>query len=163
MRNKKEVIVPLVVGIAIGIFSMLAIINKYYKAILSQKDERINKFVGYFNILDQWLALRNDNKRLDHILIEKGYKTVAIYGLGVMGNHLYEELRDSKVKVAYAIDERSDEIYADISVVNLEDKLMEVDAIIVTATFAFEAIKVKLSEKCKFPILSLSDLICEEY
>lgn len=129
---------------------------------LSEKDARINKFVGYFNIMDRWLALKEKNIPIDSLLLKRNYKNVAIYGLGVMGKHLYEELKDSKAQVAYAIDKKADKIFTDLKVITADEELPSVDAIIVTATFDFQAIQEKLAKFFSGPIISLEEIIYDD-
>ena len=61
--------------------------------------------------------------------------------------------------LAYGIDKNADNIYADIDVVSLNDKLDEVDVIIVTAITFFDQIVEELSNKVKCPIVSIEDIL----
>ena len=75
-----------------------------------------------------------------------------------MGKHLYEELKDSKIEVAYAID-RNISGSGEMKVYNLNDKLPEVDAVVVSATFDYDAIYEQLSDKVYCPIISLEEVV----
>ena len=89
------------------------------------------------------------------------YKTVAIYGMKELGERLVDELRDSDIKVCYAIDKNADQIYSDVDIVTPDDNLEPVDVIVVTAIFYFDEIYDMLSEKVDYPIVSLEDLLYE--
>lgn len=126
-----------------------------------QKEDKVFKFKSYYNMLNQWLILKQDGKSLSKYFIDNEYKTIAIYGMGEMGNRLYAELKDTEVEVKYAIDKNPESIYASLSVCDLEDELAKVDAVVVTAVFAFDSIVNELESKLDCPIISLEDVVYE--
>lgn len=126
-----------------------------------QKEDKVFKFKSYYNMLNQWLMLKNEGKKLETYFIENGFKTVAIYGMGEMGNRLYEELKESSIEVKYAIDKDADSVYSDLEVKNLDDDLEKVDAVVVTAVFAFDQIVEQIEGKVGGTILSLEDIVYE--
>ena len=77
------------------------------------------------------------------------------------GEALLDELKDSKVKVVYGIDQNADSIYTDVDIVSADDDLEDVDAIVVTAITFFDEIEDKLSNKVSCPIISLEDILYE--
>ena len=54
-------------------------------------------------ILTQWLMLARKGMRMSRVLEEKQIKNIAIYGCGILGRQLYEELADSSIEVRYFI------------------------------------------------------------
>lgn len=112
---------------------------------------------------DQWLQIRQEGKTLVEYFLQHNYKTVAIYGMKELGEHLCEELKDSGVTVCYAIDKNADAVYvdADMDVVTPDDELAPVDVIVVTAITYFDEIEDMLSEKVDSPIISLEDILDE--
>ena len=128
---------------------------------VNQKSEKVDKFKSYYNMLNQWLLLKQEGKSLEKYFLDNGYKTIAIYGMGEMGNRLYDELKNTEITVKYAIDKEADSVYSDLEVFTLQDELTEVDAIIVTATFAFDEIEAELSKNISCPIVSLDDVVYE--
>lgn len=125
------------------------------------KQGKIDKFKSYYNMLNQWLILKQEGKSLEQYFVDNHYNSIAIYGMGEMGNRLYDELKNSRVEVKYAIDKNADSTYAEIDVLELDDKLEKVDAVVVTAIFAFEEIEEELMDKIEFPIISLEDVVYE--
>lgn len=128
---------------------------------VEQKAEKVDKFKGYYNMLNQWLILKQEGKNLSEYFKENNYKTVAIYGMGEMGNRLYDELKGSDIEVKYAVDKNAASTYSELEVIELEDDFDTVDAMVVTATFAFDEIEEKISDKVDFPIVSLEDVVYE--
>lgn len=97
------------------------------------KNERLNMFEEFFHILDQWMTLHEDGINLSMILEEKGYREIAVYGMGNMATHIVQELKDSPVNVLYIIENTSDSYYVDAEIKSLEnDELPKVDMIIYT-------------------------------
>jgi hypothetical protein len=132
------------------------------KEIINNKDKQLAKFKGYFNLLHQWMLLKEQSKSLDKLLLNRGYKTIAIYGMGVIGKHLQEELKKSCIKIAYGIDRKSI-TNIDFKILNINDDLPKVDAVIVTAIFDFETIEEELIHILDCSIISLEELICESF
>lgn len=110
---------------------------------------------------DKWLHIRQKGKSLVEYFERNNYKTIAIYGMKELGERLYDELEGSGITVSYIIDKNADKIYADVDVVNPEQKLKTVDVIVVTAFYYFDEINVLLSEKVDCPIVSLEDILYE--
>lgn len=157
---KKNVGIIKVVGsILAGIIAGGALSNYFKNKIISQENRKIDKFKNYYYMLNQWLLLKNEGKSLEKFFVDNGYKTIAIYGMGEMGNRLYEELQNSSIEVKYAIDKNAGSTFSELVVCELDDNLTEVDVIVVTAIFAFDEIKEDLEAVADYPIISLEDVI----
>ena len=114
-----------------------------------------------FRSLNQWLLLKQEGKSLAKYFSDNEYKTIAIYGMGEMGNRLYDELKGTDITVKYAIDKEMSSIYSELEVMDPQETLEEVDAIIVSAIFAFDEIEEELSKKVSCPVISLDDVVFE--
>lgn len=157
MKKGVIAVISALTGAALGVAGY----GYFKKRIISQNNNRVNKFKSYYNILNQWIVLQHEGKKIEQYFINNGYNKIAIYGMGEIGNRLYEELKDSSIEVKYAIDKNADNTYSQIEVYTLEDDLEEVDAIIVTTAFAFVEIKNSLEQKINYPIISLEDVVYE--
>ncbi len=164
MRNKNIfVLLPLcalssLIGIAIG--KLYAFKNAFeIENNLEDYKKKTNKFKGYYNILNQWLIIRNQGKSIEDYFKENNYMTVAIYGMGGIGQRVYEELEKTDVDVKYVIDKSL--INSRLKVFDINDELPYVDVIIVTPIFAFDDIEKELSKKVSYPIVSIEELIYE--
>lgn len=98
-------------------------------------------------------------KEIYDYLLDNGYRVVAIYGMNYVGEILWKDLEYSDVKVKYAIDRNAKYIRTDVTVLNPEDELPEVDLVIVTAIAYFDEIKDKLNEKMLCPVISLENIL----
>ncbi|MBD5489856.1 MAG: hypothetical protein HDR13_13880 [Lachnospiraceae bacterium] len=119
------------------------------------------KHLALFLMMNQWVKVKQEGKHLADYLEQKGYKSIAIYGMSYAGERLLEELKGSNIEVRYGIDRNAETIYSDIDLVTNEDRLEPVDAIIITSIFFFDEIEKQLSEKVDYPIISLEDILYE--
>lgn len=124
-------------------------------------DDREKKFLEFYNILNEWLIIKQTGRSFVEYFEKNQYKTVAIYGMKELGQRLYDELKDSNIKVAYAIDQKADKIYAEVDIVTPDDDLPKVDVIVVTAIHYFDEIEENLSGKVDYPVISLEDIVYE--
>lgn len=119
------------------------------------------RFEFGFPLLAQWLGLRQRGESLCSYFEDNGIDHVAIYGMGVLGERLYEELREGPVSVEYAIDRMA--AFKDIPGLQLYlpdiERLPDVGAVIVTPVQEFWRIVELLETKTDAPILSLSDIV----
>lgn len=77
-----------------------AVICKYFAdKVLREKKYDIEKKNIHIETLNRWLTLRDKGISIERYLKEKNVKKVAIYGLGMIGNHLYEELRQTGTEI----------------------------------------------------------------
>lgn len=112
-----------------------------------------------FRLLNQWLMNYQNGIRIENYLLAQGFHKIAIYGCGMLGDRLYQELIDSGVEVAYGIDQRGTAIIPNLQIYRLQDCIKEVDGIIVTVIPEFSEIRRSLKEKVTCPIISLEDVI----
>lgn len=159
-KNMKKGIIAVLsagIGIVAGIMGQGFLKNK----IISEKTSKVDKFKNYYTMLNQWLLLKQEGKSLDKYFLDHNIGTIAIYGMGEMGNRLYDELKNTSIEIKYAIDNNADNTYSELEVVKPGDNLRDVDAIIVTSIFAFEEIEKELSRKNNMNIISLEDVVYE--
>ena len=81
--------------------------------------------------------------------------------MSFVGQRLYEELKDSDIKVSYSIDKNAASIYADIDILDPNDVLPQTDAIVVTAVYFYNEIEEMLEKKTDAKILSFEDILYE--
>lgn len=121
--------------------------------------DKVYKFKSYYHLLNRWMQIKNDGNHLADYLESKNYHTVALYGMGELGERLCEELKNSNIKIQYVMDKNLKNLSIDYEVRTLADNLEPVDAIIVTAIFAYDEIEQELSKIVNFPIISLEEII----
>lgn len=148
-------IISAISGAMAGSGAAFSIMNKRFQAekALSQKHLKM------FLLMNQWVKLKQEEKKLSRYLAEEGYMSIAVYGMSYVGQTLLNELKESEVNVVYGIDKSADRIYADIRIYTPDEELPKVDAVIVTAINFFDEIEAHLVKKLDCPIISLEDIV----
>lgn len=126
---------------------------------LQKMKEKSNKFSEYFHVINLWMKKNHNHAKISDYLEKRGINTIAIYGIGQLGERLYEELNGSEVKILYAIDRNTNREYHQIPVILPEQKFENVQMIIVTPVTEYESIKEKLGQEPNIQIISLKEII----
>lgn len=159
--KKSNCLLITLIGSLLGLIVGFLASSKLSNKIIEKKDARIAKFVGYFNLLEQWVTIKEEEKVIATYFERNNYYNIALYGLGKIGNHLLKELDGTDIRVMYAIDTRSAILNTDIPVYSPDDEIPEADVIVVTATFDYDKIKKILEEKAGIRVISMDDVIYE--
>jgi hypothetical protein len=158
MRKNIESTLAIMAGIiSAGLIYKLSSEKLKKEKELNRKNDQILK------LYNQWMQLKQEGKTVAKYLKELGYNSIAIYGLHYLGQNLLEELNNSDIEVRYAIDRNAENIDTDISVYTMDDELLPVDAVIVTAFYFFDDIEEALSDKVSCEIISFEDILYEMY
>lgn len=140
--------------------SIVEIVEKKNKKVKSKNiNQNIKRLKSYYDILNKWLSMKQKGESLEKYFIEYGYESVAIYGMGELGKRLYDELKDTNIKVLYGIDKNFGGKYLDIDIKSLDEELPDVDVTVVTAVFAFDEIVSELEDKLSSQIISLNEVL----
>ena len=116
--------------------------------------KQANKDRGLFLLMNQWVNLKQDEKRIENYFIHNKLKRIAIYGMSYVGKRLVKELKDTEVEVIYGIDRDAANIYSEIELVTIDADLKEVDAVVVTSIDEYNAIYNMLSQRIRCPIIA---------
>lgn len=115
----------------------------------------------YGTLLNNWLTLRERKIDFSQYFKKYSYQNIAIYGMGKLGVHLLYELKDSDVTVKCGIDRNSEQIDEDIVVYNPDQRIPEVDAVIITITSAYPVISEMLRQHMNCPMVSIEEIVQE--
>lgn len=163
MKKLLKNIVLLSIGAVVGASSSILInyqnVFKDKDAQLTQQQVRAMRNRTIIDVFSQWLQIRQEGKRLAGYFEANGYYAIAIYGMHFLGEALLRELKNTDIKVKYAIDKNAKNISCDVPCINLEEPLEKVDVIVVTPVSAFFEIEDELSRRVDFPIISIEDVI----
>lgn len=140
-----------------GLFGMVT----RYKNELIHKKIVIEKLNRFYYLLSHWVLLKQNNYNIADLLVSKGIRSVAIYGMKELGELICRELEGTEVKVLYTIDKNKDGIYTKYPLFSPDDSLEKTDAIIVTAIYEYPSIKEYLCKRVEYPVISLEDLVYE--
>lgn len=149
-------------GFLAGGFTIAAIHSFVASQEKNQQIAKIDKFRVYYDILIQWMKRKSQGEKTEDFFLKKELYTIAIYGMGEIGERLIDELRDSRVNVLLCMESNQPYMDQDGAKLSGEIDMESLDAVIVTAVFAFEKIKAELEQTMKCPVLSLEDIIFGE-
>lgn len=106
-----------------------------------------------------WVQAMQAGRTFDTYFLSHGYKNIALYGFGDMGEMFIKAIEGTEIRVRYGIDEKQVPV-EDIDVYRPDQSFPPADCIVVTPTFAFEEIKNNLAEKTDIPLVSMDEVIC---
>lgn len=132
-----------------------------HKKTITILEEKNARYESYWRVLHKWLLLKEDGKNLSSYLVCKGYKTIAVYGLGMLGRHLLKELFNTKIDIVYGIDKSANSLKFDIPIYFPDDVLPEIDVVVVTVVYDYHEIVAQLKRKGINNILCLEEMLDE--
>ncbi len=135
--------------------------NKNAVSNVEELEKTIDQYRSYWKIFESWLTLKEKNKSIVDYLKLRSIDAIAVYGLGMIGNHLLTELENSSIKIEFGIDGKGSAIKEKFPVYTLEDKIPEIQLVIVTVTYDYITIREKLIKKGVKNIISLEKIIGE--
>lgn len=157
MKKGSVAVLSLVAGGIIGGIGIGKIMGKG----MAEQKMLSGKHFTLFKLMGRWVGVKQEGKSLASYFEWQGYRRVAIYGMGYVGETLLMELKGTDVEVVYGIDKNAGEINLGLDIMTADDGLKEVDAIVVTAITYYEEIEQELSKKVGCPIISLEDILYE--
>lgn len=110
---------------------------------------------------DRWMDILEHGNSIEEFLIKNNVKTVAIYGMGILGRHLLKELEEGSIKVEYVIDQKKQVYHQGHEVKSIDDELPIVDAVIITPLGDFDQIYSALKKKVDYRLFSIMELTNE--
>lgn len=118
------------------------------------------RYESYWRVLDAWMNLKEEGISLADYFLSHQIHSIAVYGMGMLGKHLLKELEGKAVRISYVVDRKS-EIQSSFVSYTPDEKWPEVEAVVVTATYAFSEISKQIKEKGFKRVISLEEIIME--
>ena len=106
----------------------------------------VDKYQCNYNTLLMWIWAHLHNTSFGDYIREKGYSSVAIYGMGALGNLLYEELEKDDIKVSFTIDSNKG-VFCRCPVYSIEEEIPKVDIVLITVEVQVGEIIDQLAKK----------------
>ena len=154
VKGMRRYIYCIIIGLLFGATYVYRRLNKEYEYLT----EMLYKKSIDYRFLHNWIEKNINCDNLEKSLLEKGYINIAIYGMGDIGKLICKELEKTEISVKYGIDRNSKNIKSTIKLYGLEEKLPEVDAVIITISHDFDNIRNILIKKYDYEIVSLFDI-----
>lgn len=148
-------------SILLGLSLMSFFLIRLQQNCINNWKTQANKNRGLFLLMNQWINLKQDEKKVEEYFIQKNLKRIAIYGMGYVGKRLVKELKRTEIEVVYGIDRNAADIFSEIELVTMDDDLEDVDAVVVTLVDEYDTVCDILSQKVKCPVIAIEDIINE--
>ena len=125
---------------------------------ITSLQSKCDKYQYLWRAMDKWMLTKEKKIQLSEYFLRKGIRTIGIYGFSKLGRHLFEELKETDVKVVFGIDQNREIKNVKIPIYSIEEDLPKVDAIILTMAEGKYLSQI-LSEKIDCCIMSLEELL----
>lgn len=120
--------------------------------LLSKKNLQI------MDIFKAWLIMLEKGETIDTFFLQNRYMTIAICGMGYLGERLLAALEGTDIKVKYVIEQKKDVDYGITPVCSPDDDLEPVDVIVITPISHYYSIREQLSKKVDCRFVSIEEL-----
>ena len=165
------VIILMVFCLIMGTLTGMMIVSRFVdSSVRSELDSERNlriQYMDYYMVLNEWMAENQSGKSIVDYFEKRNITKIAIYGMTELGCRLYSDLINSNVEVICAIDRGSFCCpVPELKLINTKDimrepKVCEVQMVVVTPFFSFQAIKKELQNDLSCQICSIKDIISE--
>lgn len=109
----------------------------------------------------RWIQAIQKGFSIKDYLLKNEVNSVAIYGMAQLGCRVFDELENSKITIKYVMDRNNTEASRIINMVNPNEDLPEVDAIIVTVLSQEKELIRWLEKRCTYKVFGLSQIISD--
>ncbi len=100
-----------------------------------------------FDLMCQWMRLKNKGVSLMEFFKNRGIQSIAIYGMGEIGQLMYDELaKENETFVRYAIDQSGMRYVESLPTYCLNKDLPKVDAIVITPVLITDQLEEQIYE-----------------
>jgi|GEM_PF-834036 len=156
-----------ILGHKIFLYDTSQVEVNHFAKVSTKSENYLMRFKNYYELLNGWMKLKNNNISLRDYFKLRGINTISIYGAGELGKRLYEEMKDSSIEVRYFIDNSLSKTQTSlhripiIDVLDLKDN-QSIGTVVITVTYEFDLICEYINKINKnINILSLDKIIRE--
>lgn len=121
--------------------------------------EGFQKTKKYKDILEFWMILRDRKISVNKYLHKQGMYKIVIYGAGILGKHLYYELRESDVQVICFLNQSRKGAIDGKRCLIIGEPIEPADAIIITPFMEYKEIKKELERYYSCAMISIETVL----
>ncbi|WP_277934923.1 glycosyltransferase WbsX family protein [Parablautia intestinalis] len=124
------------------------------------RELQLLKYRECYNLMERWLKIKESNQDFISFLLSKNIKKIFIYGFGAIGQHFYNEVKDSAIEIVGITDKKGiKQGSVDATIYDANVPYPQCDAIIITVVSGREEIVKELRSRCENDILTLWDIV----
>lgn len=133
--------------------------HKYCSKLMDSK-RLSDKHLHMVRLYDIWMMTKQNGASIEQYLLDREIHTIAIYGMSYLGIRLFHELKQGSVHIAYGMDQEAGMRMLGLEIYKPNNaKTDEIDAVIVSAVFAFDTIRKNLEQLGFSRIIALDEII----
>ncbi len=160
MKKRNLLLKSIMFGIGTCIVGLRECVIKDEKEQLKRANDERAKYYRYYELLNNWILLKQKNIKISEFLADKKCFNVAIYGMNDVGIRLCEELDNSAINIKYLID-RNPIVTSKYEIKTPDNCFEGIDLMIVTPVHYFDEIAEMMAPKCNCLIVGLDDIFFE--
>ncbi len=146
----------------VEVYLLSDILNEADDEYINLLQADIQKLRVMNRVYDMWIQAKSKEIGIVDYVDKHNYCSIAVYGLGILGRRLIQELKESHIKITCVIDRKAQMINDfDINVIKPNKNIPIVDVIIVTAVYDYDNIKKQLKQYGYNNIISLETIVNE--
>jgi hypothetical protein len=130
---------------------------------LKRAQKIADKHINIARLYDIWLSGKDKGRSVDVVLKKRGCDKIAIYGMGLLGTRVYNELRGTDICALYGIDRKKISLSEEFHTFALDEldseRAAAPDAVVVTVFVEFDNIKKQLEEKGFKCVVCIDELL----
>lgn len=130
-------------------------VNHYRNAFIAERDY----YMEMSGLLCKWIGMKNNNQAPYRYLIKRHFFKVAIYGMGMVGQMLADELKSHDIAVEFFIDKKGPDLRNPYILLPEQIGEIQIPIIVSVVSNRGEEIVHKLKKKTTVPIIRLEDLL----
>ena len=138
------------------------------KIIEKNKADKVlaKKYFDMFSLITKWMDKEFNGRHLKDWFHKKNIAVIAIYGMGDIGKLIYRILKDTDIKIPYAMDRLEGIVCGDLEIYQLTWSiepfdLPYVEAVVVTPIMDYEEISNELNLRMDAKILCFKEIVEE--
>lgn len=129
------------------------------KSVRNTMEDNLRKNQEFYSVMYRWIKTKNSGQRIIEWFINKGFHSVAIYGMRELGELLYDELQGhDEICVKYCIDREMEGMYKGTPISKPGGDI-DADVIVVTAIHYYSEIEADLMKRMNCRVVSLEDVL----
>ncbi|MDE6435775.1 MAG: glycosyltransferase [Lachnospiraceae bacterium] len=117
-----------------------------------------DKYFKTIKLMNKWIQYYQDNKKISEYFNRNDFRTIAIYGMGDVGQRLFSELVKSDIKVSFGIDRNRNLVFPGLKIVDWTEDWEMVDIIVITPFYEYQTINKEIKKKCGYKTISVEEL-----
>lgn len=146
---------------AVQIILIFILLEKYVE-LFDEKYVLENKFERQVTVMKKWVEKENICSKIENYLCDLKFSRIVIYGMGVVGNRLYNFFKlSNNIEVVYGLDKNAKNIKTNLKIYSLEEHLdKNVDVIVITNIYDCGSIYKELKKiYTETRIISLEEIL----